>query len=155
MTRITAKGLVSNFSELNQEYFNGELNIPKFEWIKEREIMLHGQYYPIKNIIKINSKFRDNYKVLRFLLYHEMCHHWQCNGLDFENLLIQCKKQHDDTFMSRLKEYKQFEEIYIEYVHFVANWWLKVGYLSKEEIFECLSELSCDKIILQKTTSLD
>ncbi len=72
------------YSELNQLYFNGQVEVRKLGWGARRSWSRLGHYDPVHNTITI-SPVLDSTKVPRpvvaYLLYHEMLH-TLFNGID-------------------------------------------------------------------------
>lgn len=61
------------FDELNQEYFNGEMEDCNLKWGKESTRQL-GLYNYHNDTITISSIFVNHYDVVKFILYHELLH---------------------------------------------------------------------------------
>ena len=80
---ITKEFLTKKFNEFNAYYFNNEIDMVKFNFIKTRRRL--GQYWDATNTIEITTYYPNITQLdVEKILIHEMCHAWQrcTNHLD-------------------------------------------------------------------------
>ncbi len=107
------------YDQLNQEYFNNELNL-RITWYgksnqRKTSIITFGLYYDPLRLIKIHrlldSAFFPEYLV-SFVIYHEMMHHVCPSYIDAKGM----KRIHSPEFKSQEKQFRYFH---------LAQGWIK------------------------------
>ena len=76
--------LVKIMEELNSEYFEGEVKVEEISWFKkpcEKMGVCHRYLRAIDNslakiTIEIDKILEETPRMLRFVIYHELCHAW-------------------------------------------------------------------------------
>lgn len=113
--------------ELNTEYFDDKVKVNDITIMKRRNKRIFGRYNRQTRIIEVNRIVIEDYDVLRFIIFHELCH---------AKMLFRKKrhKHHTKKFYQLMMMYKDYETNLKKYYLFVKDYWLRIGCLTKEEL---------------------
>ena len=115
--------------ELNEEYFEGRHKLPEIRFMVRKPVKIFGRINREQTLIEMNFVLMRDMNVLRFVLWHELCH---------AVLRYNRKKKrkfrhfHDKRFRALEMRDKDFSENKKRFVFFVRDYWLEIGYLSQE-----------------------
>lgn len=127
--KMTNNRLVCVLGELNEEYFGGKKKLPKIRFMKTKSKKIFGRYSPELKIIEINPVILENERILRYVIWHEFCHSIIKRRIGKKKYV----KHHTKRFYELERRYSDIKIAQIEYLTFVKRYWIKVGYLKKEE----------------------
>tara|TARA_Y100000310_G_scaffold343921_1_gene453945 strand:- start:2703 stop:3086 length:384 start_codon:yes stop_codon:yes gene_type:complete len=122
------ENLKSILTDLNEEYFDGKAEVKDIRIMKQTLRNVFGRFNTKTKDMEINSILIKDKRVLRFIIYHELCH----SVVPFNN-----SNPHTQLFMRLFKRYKNYKKEHKYYLTFIAKWWITIGYLTKKDLVEC------------------
>jgi hypothetical protein len=131
MEGIKMNVLEAMLKELNEEYFAGRHKLPEIRFMRHQSIKIFGRTNREKTLIEMNPVLMKNTNVLRFVMYHELCHAVSEHRIKKRRKF---RRFHDKKFRTMEMSYKNFNENKRRFVFFVRDYWLKEGYLTQEEL---------------------
>lgn len=114
---------------LNWQYFNNTLKIKTISTMNGNSHTTFGRYNTKTTEIQINKILLKNPKVLRFVIYHELCHAKRKTPEETDS--------HDKEFSKLIKEYDDYEKERARYLIFVTRHWKEVGIIDEAFLKEC------------------
>jgi len=105
--RGTHFDLLTLFTKLNHQYFEGELKEIKLGWSLRKSRRLLGHFDPSHHSITISRVFDDSRvpeAIVSYVLYHEMLHASSADSANFD-----CRIRHSREFKTREKEFPDFK----------------------------------------------
>jgi hypothetical protein len=99
--------LLSLFTKLNHQYFEGKLKEVKLGWSIKKSRRILGHFDPSHHSITISRVFDDPRvpeAIVSYVLYHEMLHATSVDSANFD-----CKIRHSREFKAREKEFPAFK----------------------------------------------
>jgi len=119
--------LKSIFDKLNDEYFDSKATLKDIRWMNKESKDVFGRADYISKVLEFNTVLRSEPDVLRFVVYHEMCHLVTINRKDQ-------KVHHHKEFHALSNRYKHFKREEHKFALFVKKFWLKTGHITEQEL---------------------
>lgn len=99
--------LLSLFTQLNHQYFDGKLKEIKLGWSLKKSRRILGHFDPSHHSITISRVFdepRVPEAIVSYVLYHEMLHATSADSANFD-----CRIRHSREFKIREKEFPDYK----------------------------------------------
>lgn len=119
------------FSELNATFFEGKVRINEIRLMRRRSKRIWGRFNKRRLVIEINPVLFENEEVLRYTVFHEMCH---------AKMIFRKKNHrwHTKRFYQLLNQYPNHFDVKLRFMLWVEEYQFRIGYIKERKLNNAL-----------------